>query len=477
MRLAINQGERVGLGIVLLLVALCGVTLFSIVHAADPNRIFMPDSASYVNPAKALLYTGRFAIRPDNTDIPEITRTPGYPLFLAGLFWIFGQTCVPVILIQILLNLGTIAITYHLGAKLWGGRIGLVGAVLLACDIPSFISAQKVLSDTLFTFLLWLAVSKGIDLFYQPDRLLLKLFICGVLLAFATLVRPVLYYAIVVALATLMIVWKVYWDRPWKKIFTFLVVMLIPWFGLVGGWHLRNFLSTGSLTFSTIQSSSLLFYRAADVIARRDGIPLEEAQRRLGYQNYRALHPETSTWTETQLHRRWKDEGLKIILDHPGLFLKGQIWGLAKLLFGPGESALVAHAGLGEKNTGPEVDLLKMSLREFTEKWVLRRPTWFGLFVYSQSYLLIVYIGVGMALWLLIDIRKQASWDYVRSKTIKGSNLFIWGITLYLLLISAGPEAYSRFRVPLMPFFCLYGGYGLYQFASYIFNKSNHAAS
>jgi len=281
----------------------------------------------------------------------------------------------------------------------------------------------------------------------------------------------------VVAMATLMIVWKVHWDRPWKNIFIFLIIMLIPWFGLIGGWQLRNYLSTGSLTFSTIQSRSLLFYRAADVIARRDGIPLEEAQRRLGYQNYQALHPETRTWTATQLHQQWIREGMQVIRQYPGLFLKGQIWGMVKLLFGPGESALVVYAGSGEKDTGPEVELLKMSLREYIEKWVLGKPALFGLFVFSESYLLIVYIGVVMALWLLIDIRKQASRDYVKSKTCKGSNLLIWGITLYLLLISAGPEAYSRFRVPVMPFFSLYGGYGLYHIVSHIFYKPNKTTS
>jgi hypothetical protein len=168
---------------------------------------------------------------------------------------------------------------------------------------------------------------------------------------------------------------------------------------------------------------------------------------------------------------------MEIIRRYPELFLKSQIFGMVKLLFGPGESALVVYAGSEEKDTGPEVDLLKMSPRVYIERWVLGRPAWFGLFVFSESYLLIVYIGVVMALWLLVDIRKQASRDDVKSKTRKGSNLLIWGIILYLLLISAGPEAYSRFRVPVMPFFCLYGGYGLYHFIAHIFYKSNNAAS
>ena len=477
MRLAINQGERAGLGIVLLLVALCGVTLFFIVHATSPNRIFLPDSASYINPAKALLYTGRFAIRPDKPDIPEIIRTPGYPLFLAGLFGIFGETYVPVILIQILLNLGTIVMTYHMGAKLWGGRIALVGAVLLALDVSSLFSAQMVLSDTLFTFLLCLAVGKGIDVFCKPNRTMVHLVACSVLLAFATLVRPITYYLIILVMIILTTIWKLYWHQRWRKIGVFLAAVLIPWVVLIGGWQLRNYLSTGSLTFSAIQSTNLLFYRAADVIAKRDGIPLEEAQRRLGYQNYRELHPETRTWTQTQLHRRWKDEGIKIIRGHPGLLLKSELLGMVRMLFGPGEGGLLVYLGFEVKERHPGLSLFKMSPREYIRTWILKNPGQFGLFVFSISYLMVVYIGVVIALWRLIGMRDDTRRDLIKNKTFKGSNLFIWGITLYLVLISAGPEAYSRFRVPVMPFFCLYGGYGLYHIVSHLFYKSNNTAS
>lgn len=477
MRLAINQRERVGLGIVLLLVALCGVMLFFTVHSADPSRIFMPDSASYINPAKALWYTGRLAIRPDRPDIPEITRTPGYPLFLASLFWIFGETYVPVILMQILLTLGTIAITYHMGVQLWGDRVAFIGAVLLALDASSLFSAQMVLSDTLFTFLCCLAVSKGMDVFCEPNRTMVHLVAFSVLLAFATLVRPITYYSIIIVMIILTTIWKLYGHQRWRRICVLLTIVLIPWVILIGGWQLRNYLLTGSLTFSTIQSRSLLFYRAADVIARRDGIPLEEAQRRLGYQNYRELHPETRTWTEAQLHRRWKDEGVKIIRDHPGLLLKGELLGIVRMLFGPGESGLLVYLGLEAKEGRPGISLFKMSPREYIRTWIFKNPGQFGLFVFSSSYLMVVYFGVVIALWRLISIRDETRRDLSKNKTFKGSNLFIWGVTLYLVLISAGPEAYSRFRVPVMPFFSLYGGYGLYHFISHMFYKSNRAAS
>ncbi|NWF94353.1 MAG: glycosyltransferase family 39 protein [Syntrophaceae bacterium] len=460
-----------GLVIVLSLVALSGVTLFFAVHGIDPNRIFLPDSATYINPAKALLQTGRLTIHPDKPGIPEMMRTPGYPLFLAGLFWIFGYSYVPVILMQILLSSATIAITYRMGVTLWGGRIALMGAVLLALDTSSLLSAQVVLSDTLFTFLLCLAVSKGMDVFYERNRTMLHLVACSLFLALATLVRPITYYLIFVLMVLLTTIWKVYWHHGWRKICTLLMVVLIPWVFLIGGWQLRNYLWTGSPTFSTIHSRTLLFYRAADIIARRDRIPFEEAQRRLGYQHYQTLYPETRTWTEIQLHEHWIREGMKIIRDHPAWLLKSQFFGIARMLFTPGERGLLTYMGFELKEGAPGISLLRMSAREYIRTWVLKKPGQFGLFAFSGFHLIVVYIGLGIALWRLIAIKEESKADFVGRKAFISSGVLIWTTMLYLLLISGGPEAYSRFRVPAMPFFCLYGGYGLYRFVSHLFCK------
>ncbi|MBD3305163.1 hypothetical protein GF339_02275 [candidate division KSB3 bacterium] len=55
--------------------------------AHDPDSMFSPDSASYIQTAHAFLQTGHFAISPAHPHVPQIARTPGYPLVLATVFF------------------------------------------------------------------------------------------------------------------------------------------------------------------------------------------------------------------------------------------------------------------------------------------------------------------------------------------------------------------------------------------------------
>jgi hypothetical protein len=52
--------------------------------------ILAPDSGSYMNSADALLRTGHFAVSPGDSN-PQVFRTPGNPVFLAMVIWLFGK--------------------------------------------------------------------------------------------------------------------------------------------------------------------------------------------------------------------------------------------------------------------------------------------------------------------------------------------------------------------------------------------------
>ena len=69
----------VGLSLVLKLSA------FAAIWGVDPQRVVTGDTASYENPARALVETGWFTAGIHQGAEPETLRTPGYPLFLAGL--------------------------------------------------------------------------------------------------------------------------------------------------------------------------------------------------------------------------------------------------------------------------------------------------------------------------------------------------------------------------------------------------------
>ena len=99
--------------------------------------------------------------------------------------------------------------------------------------------------------------------------------------------------------------------------------------------------------------------------------------------------------------------------------------------------------GLPTPASGPLGDLLRLDPRAYLERWPLGRPLAFLTFVLFATYLGLLYAGAGG--WWAIHRREITAWDFCA-----------WGIFCYLALVSAGPEAYHRFRVPLAPILCLY---------------------
>jgi hypothetical protein len=69
---------------------------------------------------------------------------------------------------------------------------------------------------------------------------------------------------------------------------------------------------------------------------------------------------------------------------------------------------------------------------------------------YVALHLALVYVGAARGLRLAI--RGDRSWW--------PAHLLLAGIAIYLVVVPAGPEAYARFRVPVMPLLAVFAGIG-----------------
>jgi 4-amino-4-deoxy-L-arabinose transferase-like glycosyltransferase len=63
---------------------------------------------------------------------PTIWKAPGYPLFVGGLYKLLGSNATSVVLVQTLFGPLTIALTWLLGRRLFGPRVAIAGAAVIA---------------------------------------------------------------------------------------------------------------------------------------------------------------------------------------------------------------------------------------------------------------------------------------------------------------------------------------------------------
>jgi len=129
-------------------------------RAAPESLVFLPDSVEYLDLARGLLDHGLFGV-----DVPEVNRTPGYPLFCSLGLAVGGWR--GIIVLQVVLDVLTTAGVFFLGRSLAGpvvgSRVGLVAAGVYAVSPLSVVLSCQVLTETLFLAVLvpslWLAVT------------------------------------------------------------------------------------------------------------------------------------------------------------------------------------------------------------------------------------------------------------------------------------------------------------------------------
>jgi Dolichyl-phosphate-mannose-protein mannosyltransferase len=120
---------------------------------------------------------------------PTAKRTPGYPLFLAAIFKLSGRSFSAVRVAQCALDVMTTYLVFALTVLLVGSRpAGLLAALVYAIYPPAIMSSTYIMTETLYTLLLVLAILATCYAFKLRSTLLCAA--SGVGLALSTLTRP-----------------------------------------------------------------------------------------------------------------------------------------------------------------------------------------------------------------------------------------------------------------------------------------------
>lgn len=260
------------------------------------------DGIGYDMLAVHLLETGTYGV-----EHPTAFRPPGYPIFLAGVYLLFGHSYPAVRLVQALLDAATCVLVYAIGTELFNRRVGFLAAVGLSLHPLQVYMVGEFYSETLsFLFqalALWLAARM-----VRHRGWILPLLL-GVFLAATPLTRPTATLWV-----PLMLLWGLLRPLPWKLRLRDVGLVLVGLVLLFGPWTVRNFLVFGE--FIPVASLGGVGVWAGNNPLSEGGgmLPDErtwgEGAPEWGWMGWEGL-------SEVESSRRFMERGLSWIREHP----------------------------------------------------------------------------------------------------------------------------------------------------------------
>jgi hypothetical protein len=226
-----------------------------------------------------------------------------------------------------------------------------------------------------------------------------------------------------------------------------LLLSCIPW---VAAWQVRNAVETGYTGFSSIVETNLYFFQSAEITAELQHISIESEQRKLGYLDdaaYFAMHPEQRAWPRFERLRSMRTQSTKILAEHPALYLKSHLKGVAVVAFSPCATEWLQLLGLYPNPESMPRRILNEGIEASVKRIVLAHPGVMLAMAVFAAFLLALY---------LLAIR-----GFVRTPQNRHAAITLLGVALYFLFIAGGAQAVGRYRAPVMPILCLFAAAGL----------------
>ena len=222
----------VSLSLILLTGLVLHLCLFSF-FKGQPLTIV--DETHYQAIAENLITYQEFSVK---TGHPTSMRPPLYPAFLSLVYLVINNININAVrIIQILLCLGIVIMTYLLGKKMFDSATGRTAALI--CTIyPSFLFfTQFVLSEILFTLLFMMFLYNFIlGLTDDTAAGTRTFFLCGLLLGLGALTRTILYPFLPAALIFIGCMHRHSLTRKFK----WMLVFALGYALVITPWAIRN---------------------------------------------------------------------------------------------------------------------------------------------------------------------------------------------------------------------------------------------
>jgi hypothetical protein len=266
----LNHPKRVLLVMGLAVHALVVSAVFYRSGEIAPYAFASLDSREYYELAGNLLHHGVFSHSAEPPHEPDFWRVPGYPLFLAALMAVGGESPEFLVMAQHVLSIANVLLVFVIASSLLSPPRALIAAAVFLLEPYHLFYANWLLATTWFTtliLLLWWLWARRQSLGILGHVLI------GVLSGFAILVRPV---AILVPfLLAIGVLWREIRHRrgqgAWGRALRCGVPLIVCAMLIVGSWMYRNYRLSGHGAISNQGGVVLAYFKATEIVLWAEG--------------------------------------------------------------------------------------------------------------------------------------------------------------------------------------------------------------
>lgn len=447
------RARNINWAVVLIIVGiLCRFGLWLRV-SQNPPLLIVGDGGGYEQIVRNVIEGNGYSMEVEPPYKVDMLRTPGYPLFILGIYQIVGYRPEIVTLVQNILSLVTLYVAYRLAVHLFGPKEALIATTLMAVDVGTIILMNVMLTETLFMALFVPAtycLLIGLD---SPHRWR-WMAAAGALFGLATLVRPA---AIFLPFLLLPFIWWAIRDL-WLKRTIAVVLLLAAYLLFLSPWSYRNWQVFGSPNITLAAQSMTLNIHASYVRAGLNHTTLAEEEPRIPEEIRRELGERTISAAE--MEQLIQTKAIAELKQHPGeyvlLYLKSM--GLTLLL--PNTNFLANILGVLDQPTGLIANMRARSLSEniqalseFSRHYLAGSPDRTLFLIATVAEILVVLVTLTLAtVGIIVGLRNRH-----RVRVV-----LLLVIIAYFFVVT-GPIGTGRYRLPTMPYLMMLAGYGFVQ--------------
>lgn len=399
----LDQPLRWAIGLGLLIRALLVAAAWA---QRGPVAFLVPDSFSYLKLADRLASGKGFT---NQWNLPEMFRTPGYPLLLSAGSAV-GHPVLFALVLQSLMTAGIIALTYSIARRLGDEQLAGICALVVAIEPTMLTWSMRVMPETALTLCLVAFAYAALQVLEATH--MRWIVIAALMLCIAAYMKPIAYPLVfIICIASLV--------RP-RTTLPFVLAcaaLLVPWIA-------RNH-RAGYPGFSTLMARAVYVSAGGSVLAQREHRPYEEVRQE--------LIRRADVRGPTAKPQSFVREGASLVASDPVGYAKTHLKGMLRTLFDPGATEYLRMFDLYREGGGA----IMASRGIGTTARAYPIPFW--------SSIALAVILAPLVILPFIGAYRSPTAAFVLLAIVAG----------YLVFAGGGVPGYSRFRAPAVPFLVL----------------------